>query len=73
VGSAHYTAHKPILHPFTFFLQSLAFYVDKQKTKAPNVDALINIALCVAGTALRYAATLPPSQLGPYLDKMVIR
>ena len=73
VGSAYYTAHKPILHPLTFFLQSLSFYVEKQRARARNTDALINIALCVAGTALRYAATLPPERLGEYIDGLAIK
>lgn len=73
VGSAYYQQHKPILHPLTFFLQSLAFYVEKQKSKARSADLLINVALCVAGTALRYAATLPPAQLGEYIDRLAIR
>jgi len=34
---------------------------------------LINVALCVAGTALRYAATLPPAQLGAYIDRLAAK
>lgn len=70
VGSAYTTRHKPIQHPFTYLLHSLAFFFLKTRKATPSFDTQLCQAFFVTGAALRYAAVQP--QLGSYVSQRIV-
>jgi hypothetical protein len=73
IGSATVQRHKPTKSPIGFFLESVDFFVrrQRQRTSAPSADTILGQALFIAGVALRYAAV--QSDIGQYAMRMVTR
>lgn len=72
VGHGQHTAHRVVQHPLDYFAHSVLFYLRRRTLQGAPVREASMQAFFAAGAALRYAATLPPDRLGPYVRDHVM-
>lgn len=73
-GSAHVTTHARAINPLDDIGTSIEQFVAKRIEQGADIDLARDQLLFVAAAAIRYAATLPPDQLGRYVrEQLVVR
>ena len=70
ISHGGYTAHKPIMHPGLFFLNSLLLFWMKKVAAGVSPEDTLNQMLYVAGIAVRQAAVTPPEKLERYFAQV---
>jgi len=73
-GSATVTSHSIAVHPVDDVTAAIQFFMNKRLEEGLDFELAKNQLLFVAAAAIRYAATVPSSQVGQYVrDHLVVR
>ncbi len=67
------TEHFPVETPLSYLVHSVVFFFRKRQEQGMPALPAAGQALFTAGMALRYAATMPPQELGAYATNLIPR
>lgn len=70
-GTATVTQHVAPIHPRDDIGKAIEFFMAKRAAEGLDYELATNQLLFVAAAAIRYAATIPPDQLGRYIREHV--
>lgn len=74
IGRATVTYHIPVMHPSAYLQRALSTFVKQRTEKGLSIQTVIAQAMFTVAVALQYAATVPLTQLGNYIERhLVIR
>lgn len=65
--------HLPIIHTWSFLIESLGFFLIKRAEQGCTLGIALNQLMFIAGTASRYAATTLPEHIGQYAHSLVVK